>query len=317
MIEYNIVNKNNRNYTLFTQKSVIPEYIIYMQQENKIDHLINMVVDEDQNVLYDIGSLQCIKTYFVNKGANLANIKIFMKQFDNLLKALKEYLISQNAILINEEYIYTNESFTKLHFIIYMGESKNNQDSITKLFKYIIGNYLLCKSFVEIRIREDILKYLKNNKYNYKKIMDIIGSLEDIKITEPVDSQVKVPFDFKKAFISKFKKKTEYNNNTCEISHIDGIFCLTNILDITKKIYINEDGIIISRFMLSKEYDIHNKKIGRNHARIYTEQDNILLFDMGSKNGTFINGEQTTKRIPFKIEKGDIVTFADEEFIVC
>jgi len=317
MEEYKIINKNNKRYIQFKLKNEIPNYVIYMHQENKISNIMNMYIDENNSIIYDISKLQSIKSYFVTNGATLENIMVFMNQYNKLLKNTKEYLISENHILLNENHIYTNGEFSKVFFLLYSHGKKDKEETITKLFKFIIGNYLICKSFNEIRIREDILKYFKNHKYDYTIINKMIKEIQQLKPTKITNNSIKVNFNFKKNIINKFNKKNKYNDSTCEIRNIEGVFCLTNILDITKKLYLNEEGIIINRMILIKDYDIHNKKIGRYHARVYMEQGKILIFDLGSKNGTYINGERISKRIPCEIEKGDIVAFADEEFIVC
>ncbi len=43
----------------------------------------------------------------------------------------------------------------------------------------------------------------------------------------------------------------------------------------------------------------------------------IFATDLGSRNGTYLNGEQLEKRVPVKMERGDILAFSDEEFILC
>ena len=57
-------------------------------------------------------------------------------------------------------------------------------------------------------------------------------------------------------------------------------------------------------------------KVSRIHARIIKENDDIMLEDMNSKNGTFVNGsmlEPYEKRI---IKNGDVIGFADVEYVM-
>lgn len=64
------------------------------------------------------------------------------------------------------------------------------------------------------------------------------------------------------------------------------------------------------------DYRIATTQISRVHAKLFNRPDGLYIEDVNSTNGTFIN----TKRIPAmteqKLEKGDVVGFANEEFFV-
>jgi len=314
MVEYTIINKNNKNY-LYFNKNVMPQYIIEMQVENNITNILTAYKDVEFSLLYDITNLKSLKKFFVEDGATLSQINIFMESVYVLRKSINEYLIDEKYIIYDENLIFTNTKFNKIYFCIYFMED-NNSDNLTKLFKYIVGNYFFINGFKEIRIREEILKYLKTNAYKYSDIKNIIRNIDNINMTKEIESPKKFEFSFMNFLINRNEKKSK-QNNTCELKNIEGGNCLTNISDVTTKIFIEQEEFVISRNTLTKLYDINNKKIGRSHARIYLENDKIVVFDLGSKNGTYINGERIDKRTPFSVEKGDIVSFADEEFIVC
>lgn len=53
--------------------------------------------------------------------------------------------------------------------------------------------------------------------------------------------------------------------------------------------------------------------ISRHHAWIKPEGDEFLIFDVGSANGTFVNGEKVEE--PRRLQSGDVVRFGDAEFI--
>jgi len=106
-------------------------------------------------------------------------------------------------------------------------------------------------------------------------------------------------------------------NETMAITNTSGCMCLTGICSINTKIPIKEEGVTVGRTMLQKEYGLYNSGIGKTHARVYKQDGNIFATDLGSKNGTYLNGEQLDKRVPVKMERGDILAFSDEEFILC
>jgi pSer/pThr/pTyr-binding forkhead associated (FHA) protein len=92
---------------------------------------------------------------------------------------------------------------------------------------------------------------------------------------------------------------------------------LNGLCNIETKIPILEEGITIGRQMLKQNYNLTNGRIGKSHARIYLMGDDAYITDLGSRNGTYLNGERLKKQKAERIERGDIVSFSDEEFILC
>lgn len=314
MIEFKIVHKNNRKYLVFHDNH-LPAYVLEMIREVPVLSLVRIY--EDETAYYDITDMVSVKEYFVSSGATLLNIKLLMESLNTLQKSAKEYLIDENHVVLDENLVFTDSHFSKVFFVLLPCEKSDFQNDVSRLIKYVIGNYFTCGNIREIRIREEVLAYLKSHPYQFMQVMKLIEETENIKSFKSMEKPVSHHFDLVEFVRGKMKKKSEYNNSTCEFNNQGENMCLTNIYDITKKIHISKDELVINRVNLSKEYHISNKKIGRNHARIYVEDSNIYLFDMGSKNGTFLNGEQLNKRTPYPVGKGDIVSFADEEFIVC
>ncbi len=51
--------------------------------------------------------------------------------------------------------------------------------------------------------------------------------------------------------------------------------------------------------------DILTKSISRRHARIIKQNGTVLVEDLNSVNGTFINGKRLVPYVPTKIQNGD------------
>ncbi len=54
---------------------------------------------------------------------------------------------------------------------------------------------------------------------------------------------------------------------------------------------------------------LSERQISRYHARIEHDADGYLLRDLGSKNGTFVNGEQVRGQ-PYRLQDGDEISLA-------
>ncbi len=51
------------------------------------------------------------------------------------------------------------------------------------------------------------------------------------------------------------------------------------------------------------------KGVSRFHAVLHPTKDALLLLDMGSANGSYVNGIQAVQGVPSKIDDGDIISF--------
>lgn len=54
------------------------------------------------------------------------------------------------------------------------------------------------------------------------------------------------------------------------------------------------------------EIVINDKKVSRQHTRLTVSQNEAFVEDLGSRNGTFVNGEKISKKI--KLSAGDLIT---------
>jgi len=90
---------------------------------------------------------------------------------------------------------------------------------------------------------------------------------------------------------------------------------IKNIIPILKnKKNIIKDMIIVGRDRI-QDIVINNKKISKSHA-YFKIKDHLtyLLFDPGSTNGTFLNGERIHHSKPYEIKNNDVISFADFSF---
>jgi hypothetical protein len=70
---------------------------------------------------------------------------------------------------------------------------------------------------------------------------------------------------------------------------------------------IDHDNMIIGR---EEDCDIllPSRQVSRNHARIHRSGGRHILEDLGSKNGTFVNGQRLTE--PYTLQDGDEIQIA-------
>ena len=80
-------------------------------------------------------------------------------------------------------------------------------------------------------------------------------------------------------------------------------------------IQIGSDPFIIGKERRRVNYCIEdNATVSRNHAKIVKSGSKVAIVDMGSKNGTFVNGVKCTSNVAVDLNEGDKITLSDEEF---
>ena len=78
------------------------------------------------------------------------------------------------------------------------------------------------------------------------------------------------------------------------------------------KYYPLKDGTIIGR----KDGDLvlDDPKVSSMHAKFTIENDNFVVWDLGSRNGTFVNGQRI--REATTLEENDLIKIGDSEFVI-
>lgn len=65
---------------------------------------------------------------------------------------------------------------------------------------------------------------------------------------------------------------------------------------------------------LANEIPIGDPEVSRRHARLFMRDDNVFIEDLGSTNGTFLNGERIAS--PQQLRKGDVITLGESVVMV-
>ena len=57
-------------------------------------------------------------------------------------------------------------------------------------------------------------------------------------------------------------------------------------------------------------YGAFEHGVSRIHAALYRTEDTLSIMDLNSRNGTFLNGQRLSPRLPYVLRNGDGVAFA-------
>lgn len=76
---------------------------------------------------------------------------------------------------------------------------------------------------------------------------------------------------------------------------------------------IDQEELLLGRDM-TNDIAISDPEVSRRHARFFMQNENILVEDLGSTNGTFLNGERISS--PQQLRAGDVITLGESIVLV-
>jgi hypothetical protein len=71
---------------------------------------------------------------------------------------------------------------------------------------------------------------------------------------------------------------------------------------------VDKPEMVIGRD-LENDIVIHDSEISRRHARIFMQGSDHVIEDLGSTNGTFVNGQRLM--VPYVLREGEIISFGE------
>lgn len=77
---------------------------------------------------------------------------------------------------------------------------------------------------------------------------------------------------------------------------------------------VDERGVVFGRSSSRVEYPVDNSLMSRVHARIYKINGKYMVSDLGSKNGTFVDGLRVLQGRDAELSVGSNIRMADEMF---
>lgn len=80
-----------------------------------------------------------------------------------------------------------------------------------------------------------------------------------------------------------------------------------------KEYPLDKNELFIGRD-LSNDIVINDPEISRRHSRLFTQGNTFVLEDLGSTNGTFVNGQRLAG--PNMLRPGDVITFGERMSLV-
>lgn len=273
--------------------------------KNKQLGLIEIEIEqfnEDISLIYNIRGYKTLRDYLLNP---LSKEKAYslLKSINNSY-SMQSYILDTGIVSLKTNFIYIKEinNIPYCYFIYIPNTSKysKNEEDLKKLiFAVIISiedNDLRSEAlalYSKDKL-EDVIKLLKVEGLNFVKQEEIIESVKEPSINE----------------VFKEEEGTTTEVREEETTLIDDFYEETTLIEeeldssvkVTGKLLINNNGVLSEEHLYksstilgrsqSCDVIIDNRVISKKHAEILNEGSSFYVRDIGSKNGTFINGRK-------------------------
>lgn len=325
-MKFEHIEIGGRKFMTVRGEVVCPGYMPEMVMKNIPGNMVPFNFTEsgkNSKAMYETDIWRTLKDYLMENGADEQWIKRFLISVDGILALCGEFLIDPDFIMMNAELIFLAENTGSIRYIFNPFENKDFHGACRKMLVDIAGNYFVDHAVSGEVFRERLLREVGRKDFNARNLLarwDSLSFSADNETGSEKQRKIHIPIkkkDYIKSLINRKGNKEEESNETQAITSSTKGMCLTGICSINTRILIKKEGVTVGRGMLQKNYGLYNSGIGKAHARVYVKDGSVYATDLGSRNGTYLNGEKLDKRIPVKIERGDILAFSDEEFILC
>ena len=165
------------------------EYKILMEQD--IDNVNKMQIEYDGNkvnLLYDINNKITLENYLLQKKLNVASLLLIIKNINNLLNSISNYLLSENSVTLDFRTIVIDREgkSTKLKFCLVPNLNNDFSYELSKFLMRILRHVdikdknalplaykLFIKSSKDNYTIDDLLEVVKQYEEDNEKIYDI------------------------------------------------------------------------------------------------------------------------------------------------
>jgi serine/threonine protein kinase len=124
-------------------------------------------------------------------------------------------------------------------------------------------------------------------------------------------------YDRVSTLVRAFNNAWVHDHDSVSTTTMEASRIATLLAENGKAFHLASDVIVLGRNSLTKNVfndidlsDLDVKKIiSRRHASIRREQDEFVLYDLDSRNGTFLNGKRLPASQPHTLVPGDVIEF--------
>lgn len=337
MIESDLTRDITSNYlTLSSENSKIPGYEVKMFAGKHITGFLDMTlrrVDEKNVFQYKILSYESVQSHFSKGAIGKKDLKILIAALLRINSVVNEFLLNVDCIVLNPEYVYMDgESYyfcyypdNGTHFceglkglMEYVLEHIDHDDRETVMTAYglyqrILKNSYTLESLMEVFEEKERQPEVSEVYAETEPKLQMVCEAEAYQIMEPTDREQEGIWEKIKRVFVKRSKKTIDNGVEYGATMLLGANRLIS-LGSSEDILLTHYPFVLGSRTKNCDYTINNPLISRKHAVIWNDGGDFFVEDVGSTNGTYVNGERIPSCEKIRLVKGDKVEFANLKY---
>ncbi len=175
--------------TIETDGLYIEDYQIRMLRDNNIQNLLEVKgrgIDRTSIYEYDISGKTSLKSLYSNNKMGSEEMKKFLYQISGLVDNMAEYLLDENRLLLNPEYIFYEDG--KYYFCYYPPKEGDIWNDFHRLMDFFV-QWTDYQDTDSIRTAFMLHKETMEENYSLKRIMESLQEEtgEDLEIKETLN----------------------------------------------------------------------------------------------------------------------------------
>jgi len=329
-----IIKKNKKTNMLvkvkLSFKEAINERHLDYIAEKKIGGLLKVHSKKRKTIIYTGPNGIELNKGIKNLGTKF-DFFFIIEQIVDLVQRLNKNSVSTENIIWDIYHIYINDITKELSFICLPMEKEKKEAKLMDLLEQVIYSFIpenslnpdfVTKFVYYIRSLSgfDALAIEKYIAIEQPDVVDLVKCKNGIKSG---DNSFSIDFsgDDETSLLAPDDEGTMLLNDEDEgtvlLSETEIGFVTAKLIrkSTNETIMLNKPVFRIGKDARTSDYVIsNNERISRKHANIIMYQECHKLSDLGSTNGTYINGVRIVPGEEKILSSGDIVLFADEEF---
>lgn len=286
--------------------------------------------DEGAELLYEISCKNTLDTVLKEKKTGIDEVKNLFIQLNDAAAELENHLLKTDYLLLNPSYIYSDDD-GRLYFCYLPAKGSSLQNSLKELVEFLLKR-IDHKDAEVVKAVYGMHQTCQNEYFGLGDLMDLFCSLEEDVLSEEEISPVIYPeartdqgsagsvwesIRYQVAKVFRGAASAEFTPHSGK--RMGRARLLSRDPQQYPDIYMEEFP-----FRIGKAQDAGGENpdlfqrfptVSRHHAEINYDYGEFCLHELGSTNGTKVNGKRLADGDTVRLRDGDCVVVAELEFI--
>lgn len=294
------------------------------------------IIEEDvARLIYPLGKKIALAEKYAQTRMDEAAIRSFILALAAMLITLDEYLLEPDNILLVPEDIFCEQD--DWHFVYLPGYHKDFKEQMQIFSEYwlnivdyaseqaVLWVYTFYQKTHGKRLEIQELTDILLEKPQKQGEPEMVAEEIDLYLTEEeVPAEIKTEPESispvqdnseKQSFFEGLKKSLGFGKKDKPVKEAAAILMIPMGDNNQPVLNINYLPFTVGRSKESCDGIIQSERVSKKHLQIAKEKERIVVSDLGSINGTKVNGELISQGTSAMLRDGDILTLADLSYI--